>query len=351
MFRIFINDGSELPTDDIFYIIAKDGIFLKKKMGILESLVKVDKISILEDISSFARMHIAKIPRVKFAKIVSFFREVHSIFQSESIVLLYYNIDTMKYRIVVPNQKVSGFSLSYVKQPTPDSEILLGTIHSHGSMGASHSGIDDKDEIDFDGLHITVGDVDEKNENNFSLSCSIVSNGQRFMVEPEDYIESIRFERETFSVRKIIGKVMGFHNISSYSNVTTKKYYIGASKREANYPFEWLTKVICEQPTTYVGSEYDDYEYWSGYGDNGVFPHTPKKLEKSGSHNYKRHNRYNRYNNTPTTTPTTTPNTTPILNQSYNPCDNCVFKNYKSRGNPDDISLENNMEEQQQIEM
>ena len=32
MFEIFINDGTkEMPTDDIFYIIAKEGIFLRKK--------------------------------------------------------------------------------------------------------------------------------------------------------------------------------------------------------------------------------------------------------------------------------------------------------------------------------
>ena len=49
MFPVVLNDGkSELPNDDIYYVIAKEGVFLKKKLGVMESLAPVKEISILQ---------------------------------------------------------------------------------------------------------------------------------------------------------------------------------------------------------------------------------------------------------------------------------------------------------------
>jgi len=73
MFKIHINDGTkEMPTDDIFYVIAKEGIFLKKKLGVMESLAPVQNISILESVAKSARMHIPPLPARSFAKVIDF---------------------------------------------------------------------------------------------------------------------------------------------------------------------------------------------------------------------------------------------------------------------------------------
>ena len=64
MFKVFVNDGTqELPDDDIFYIVSKEGLFLKKKLGLLESIARVDKISILENLNELpvAKMNIPKV--------------------------------------------------------------------------------------------------------------------------------------------------------------------------------------------------------------------------------------------------------------------------------------------------
>lgn len=191
MFNIYVNDKKDvLPEDDICYIVAKEGIYLKKKIGIMESIAPVDKISTLESITSSAKMHIKKIPSTSFAKIVDFFKEVHKAYYSEAIVLLFYQEDTQKYRVVPPHQKVSAGSVDY-DRITLDGWNLIGTIHSHGSMSAFHSGIDDTDENTFDGLHITIGNVNSA-ANDFSISASIVANGFRVIVEPEEYIDGIK---------------------------------------------------------------------------------------------------------------------------------------------------------------
>jgi len=190
MFKVHINtESSEIPEDDICYIVAKEGIFLKKKLGIMESISPVKNISILKSISTSAKMHVEKIPAITIAKIVDFFKKVHEKYYSEAIVLLFYKEDTKKYRVVPPHQKVSGASVEYNRGLSLEGWKMIGTIHSHSSMSAFHSGVDDSDEKSFDGLHITIGNVNRKN---FSITASIVSNGFRTKVEPEEYIDGIK---------------------------------------------------------------------------------------------------------------------------------------------------------------
>ena len=189
MFNVYVyNEGEELPKDDVCYLIAKDGILLKKKVGLMESLSKVDKISILGDLRPYAKLHIEKIPGSVFAQIYSFFKEVYKEFYSECVALLYYNLKTKKYKIYIPNQEVSGASLDYVKDRTFKNHVLMCSIHSHASMSAFHSGTDSDDEKSFDGLHITLGKM---NQDVIDISASIVANGSRFMVDPIDYIENL----------------------------------------------------------------------------------------------------------------------------------------------------------------
>ena len=190
MFKIHVNDSiQKMPEDDIFYIVAKEGIFLKKKMGIMESLAPVKNISTLESVQSSAKMHISKIPATSFAKVIDFFRKVYTKYQGESIVLLFYNEESKKYRIIPPHQKVSSVSIDYNRGISLKDWAMIGTIHSHARMSAFHSGVDDSDEETFDGLHITIGNV---NDDNVSISSSIVANGYRVITEPEEYISGLK---------------------------------------------------------------------------------------------------------------------------------------------------------------
>jgi PRTRC genetic system protein A len=189
MFKIFINDGTNVPPEDnIYYIIGKEGIFLKKTMNLIDSIIKVDKISILNDVQETAILKVEKIPRVSFSKIVKFYKDIYTKYFAEAVVLLYYNPERKWYKLVIPNQQVSGASANYENLRTIENYQLIGTIHSHGSMSAWHSTTDDRDEKHFDGLHITVGRVDEVH---LDISSSIVINGKRFIVNSLNYINGI----------------------------------------------------------------------------------------------------------------------------------------------------------------
>jgi len=198
MFKVVLNDGqNEMPKDDVFYIIAKEGVYLKKKLGVMESLAPVKNISILESVTTMAKMHITKIPGKWIAKVIGFFQAVYEEYRSEAIILLFYNEETGKYKIVPPVQQVAGASCDYDKGLTIEGMTMIGTIHSHGNMSAFHSGVDDADEEHFDGLHITLGDLDEEFP---SVSSSIVANGHRVMVDPYEYIDDLVLMAETNEV-------------------------------------------------------------------------------------------------------------------------------------------------------
>lgn len=192
MFNVYLDDGNidVSKLDDICYIINKDGTFLRKKVGITDALIKVNNISHLpSSISTFGKINIPIIPQDHFSKVVKFFNWAYKKYNGESVVLIYYNVDTNDFDIFPTDQEVSSASANYTKDGlSHKGYLLVGTIHSHANFGAGHSGVDNDDELNFDGVHITVGNVDDTYQ---TISCSIVINGQRFMYDPEEYIDGV----------------------------------------------------------------------------------------------------------------------------------------------------------------
>lgn len=274
MFKVVLNDGqTEMPDDDIYYIIAKEGVYLKKKLGVMESLAPVKNISILKSVMSSAQMHINPIPGKWVAKVMNFFREIYKEYRSEAIVLLFYNEETGKHKIVPPMQKVAGASCDYDKGITIDGYSMIGTIHSHGNMSAFHSGTDDADELHFDGLHMTFGDLDEDYP---SISASIVANGFRQMIEPGEYIEDLVCMAETNPVdgkpvRTVYkwrgGKLIEDTEETTRYSYTWKKfdrrYDVMCSDRDRVFNKKWMGMV---EKGAYTYKSYHAPAYQSRYG-------------------------------------------------------------------------------------
>jgi len=276
MFKVVLNDGqNEMPEDDVYYIIGKEGVYLKKKLGVMESLAPVKNISILESVTSMAKMHINPIPGKWIAKVMGFFKAVYEEHRSEAIVLLFYDAETGKHKIIPPVQKVAGASCDYDKGITIEGMTMIGTIHSHGNMSAFHSGIDDSDEKHFDGLHITLGDLDEEYP---SISSSIVANGFRVMVEPDEYIGDLILMSE---INQVDGKsVSTAYKVENGQLVEDKdatsklgyqwkkydrRYGVNVSARDKIFNKKWLKMV---EKGTYTYKSYRG-QVWGGYGYAG----------------------------------------------------------------------------------
>lgn len=271
MFPIYINDGTNpIPEDDVFYIVAKEGIFLKKSMGIMDSIAPVKNISILESIQAAAKMNIKKIPGGQFARVVAFFKAVYKEYYGEAIVLLFYDETKKVYKIVPPHQKVTAAACDYNKGITIEGMQMIGTIHSHASMSAFHSGTDDKDEEHFDGLHITIGNV---NQDDVSVTASIVANGHRFVVQPEDYVERLVKTVDIDEVeQKPTRRVFKWQNGKMVEDVQASTRYTYSTRRmDKRYVVNVSDKYHKALPAWMGMVEKGTYTYNYGYGVYGAW--------------------------------------------------------------------------------
>lgn len=231
MFPIFILDGkTELPKEGTFYVLAQDGLYLSKETGLIRAMVKVEKISFLKKLEAKVELRLPKIPSEMIAKSLLFFRRVFETHHSEAAVLLYYSREQNVYVVDVPKQRVGAAIVDYEIQGQYDKGFnLVGTIHSHCDFEAFHSGIDVHDERDFDGIHITIGRIDQAY---FTISCSVVVNNNRFDIEAERFvhgIEKVDFVPElTIDHRRLLG-------------IKQDPLYSDAYQREG-----WLNKALCD---------------------------------------------------------------------------------------------------------
>jgi PRTRC genetic system protein A len=342
MFPVFVNDGSqEMPDDDILYIVCKEGTYLKKKLGIMESITPVKSISILQSIEMMATMHIKPIPGTLFAPVMDFFSKVYKEHRSEAIVLLFYNEEKKVYKIVPPSQEVSAAGVDYTRAMTIDGYVMVGDIHSHANFSAFHSGTDDADEKSFDGLHITIGN---NGSPDVSISASIVSNGQRFIVQPNDYIKGVAL---TVDIDEVVEKpystiyqwdvaqkkLLPKESTKTYKvKRFDKRFQSTISKRNQKCPNAWMSLVSKKKWASYnasYGGTWNSH-YWKNWD-----------LDKFDANAWKNHERAISPQGKPPlvpakTKPLTFPphiqNTGPteeVLDADFNPCGSCPFVNHK----------------------
>lgn len=188
-------EGVELPTEGMYYIVAGNGLFLRKDCGLIYTTIPVSTVAFIPDFKPEEGVghRLAKIPADLLGKIVSFFHRVVQQYTTEAIVLLYYNEESKQYKLLVPEQIVSHGGIKYAQKALTheldyQGFVPIGTVHSHCNFDAFHSGVDVHDEEDWDGLHITVGHNDKVA---VSVVASVVVNGRRQPIDPETILEGI----------------------------------------------------------------------------------------------------------------------------------------------------------------
>src|SRR6516162_6386533 len=157
--------GLKLPDGGMYFVVGSNGIFVHKPSKVGRSLIPVEGISFLERVPTFIMPSLPKLPKRIVAQAVSFFRQVLNRYDAEAGVVIYYNSEKKDFILWCPRQKVSGGCCDYdrndsgQKEPALQGYNIVGTIHSHCNFQAFHSGTDVHDEENFDGLHITIGDL------------------------------------------------------------------------------------------------------------------------------------------------------------------------------------------------
>jgi PRTRC genetic system protein A len=166
-------NGATLPA----FVVARDGVYLRKQTLLGESQTKVERVAHLPAAEEYVEYALPKVPADLMARVVGFFRAVYRLHRSEALVLLVW--ENASFAVHVPRQRVSGSSVKFTlaEDELPTGSRLVGTIHSHGAFGAFASSIDEADEAELDGLHLVVGDLDRRRP---SYSAAIAVDGHRF---------------------------------------------------------------------------------------------------------------------------------------------------------------------------
>lgn len=117
-------------------------------------------------------------PKSEWDKAVSFLKKTYDRTSSESQLRFFYQPSTGTWRAwAFPQKARTGLSAEELpddpktkiqlamfpgySKDNPGGWLLYGTIHSHGKIGAFQSGTDEANEKCQDGLHVTIGKMDE----------------------------------------------------------------------------------------------------------------------------------------------------------------------------------------------
>jgi len=178
-------DRAALPA----FVVARDGLYLRKRSLLGLSQTKVGRVAHLPEGKEFVDYALPKVPADLMARAVGFFRAIYRLHKTEAAVLLLWRDGS--FDLAVPDQKVSSVSVRFDVSDgdVPARSRLVGTIHSHGGFTAYASSTDEDDEAELDGLHIVIGDFDRRR---LGYSAAIVVDGIRFHLKTGQLLERPR---------------------------------------------------------------------------------------------------------------------------------------------------------------
>ena len=193
-----------------------------------------------------------------------------------SIRILRNQDNPSQYRFLVPMQQVSGASVRVetfdtavdiatgeeITQYPPDGWIPVGSSHSHNTMQAFFSGVDDKYELDDPGIHLVIGSIDTKNMK-YAIAASVVGSHRRFIVEYDKLVDASPIDGAEFH-KKVL----------EYVDTSPPKVKLFTPATSAVVSTKWTKKETIKEswdnPNTwgygwdYGTNDYNDPFYWHG---------------------------------------------------------------------------------------
>lgn len=167
----------------------------KNLVGFVIQPVSDTKIGVNQQLGVSSTIQLPKIPWELREKMSEFFHKVYKLHGTESILLLTYDETYLNsddpgkgWGCIAPKQSNTSHDCHYeidesVHAQKGETEFIVGSAHSHPNMSAYFSGTDHKDQVDFDGIHITYG---WKGNGPDEYHIELYMAGNQFPYRPED---------------------------------------------------------------------------------------------------------------------------------------------------------------------
>lgn len=244
--------------DKISYILSLGNLYQYKNIGgidvvaacqeKLELVNKLFKNELYESNTTYVLSN--QYPKIEYntmKEIIRFLYEGFKKYNCESMVYLLFNKNTNHWTYLIPiqydlsrtsvsymdlcnsdkNKKLELIknnkeaydlhksSLEYYSKLLDEGYVVAGTVHSHSNFSAFHSSVDDNDEMGFDGLHITVGNLNTQ----LSFSARYMLSGSEFKVEMKDIVKNFK---NNIDIHNILFDVSYLEYLRNDINVPTR---------------------------------------------------------------------------------------------------------------------------------
>jgi PRTRC genetic system protein A len=132
--------------EPINILAARDGYYEVRENTIGVFVSKAPVVEELEPCREGFKLSLPKIPETLFAQLVSFFAD-YAMNEVEVMGVFYWDNENELYILDVPFQEVSKVKVDACYSQFPQHVIKVAEIHSHNTMRAYFSGVDDEDEL------------------------------------------------------------------------------------------------------------------------------------------------------------------------------------------------------------
>lgn len=209
-------------------------------------------------------------------QILAFFKDTYERTHSECQVRLYLNLRTREWaawaypqrlRSMMTTEEIAGEDATKQREQFKDSEgwQYLGTVHHHCGASAFQSSTDRINEVNQDGLHITVGKIDEKQ---YDIHA-------RFYLSGAEFIPDLSLFWDVGEVaRALLPKEV--HDIVARHQMTTP------APANTEFPEQWKANLVEPPPPPRLEIQRD---FQSGCAANGA-----ASEPGSGGSGFKAHN-------------------------------------------------------------
>lgn len=181
-------EDARQSNKSIVVLPSKDGrLYQMRKTPVGIFTAPADRLPEFSQITPGFEMLLPKIPQHILAQVIGFFSALSKRSELEALVHILYDTRNNRYILSVPQQSISHASVrSVMETDYPEEMIHVMDIHSHNTMPAEFSAVDDKDE-QATRLYAVVGRLDR-----FFPDIRVrASCGGHFQdLDPEDIFES-----------------------------------------------------------------------------------------------------------------------------------------------------------------